>query len=314
MDKPVITHSQLASSAIETLSRPQKALEAKWFYDHRGSELFEAITQLPEYYPTRTEIAILEDKAAQLARFVRDGGVLMELGSGASVKTRILLDALPRLGAYMPLDISGEFLQLSAAQLRRTYPGLQVTPIVADFMQALPPLPGAAHQPVTVFFPGSTIGNLEPETAIALLQRIRNLPQVHALILGADLIKEESRLIAAYDDAQGVTAEFNLNLLRRLNFEAGANFELAGFGHEARWNAEQARIEMHLVSSRTQEVQIGAERFRFETGESIHTENSHKYSHASLSQMAEQSGWQLAQSFTDANKDFSVSVLAPTVA
>ncbi len=311
MDKPVITNSELARSAIETLSRPQKALEAKWFYDHRGSELFEQITQLPEYYPTRTEIAILERHAPRISRHVPDGGVLLELGSGASVKTRLLLDALPRLGTYAPLDISAEFLLVTTEQLRSAYPGLTITPVVGDFMAPLPDPETLRGQPKTVFFPGSTIGNLSPDDAVSLLKRIRDLPDVTALILGADLIKEETRLIDAYDDASGVTAAFNLNLLRRLNHETGADFDLSAFRHEARWDDTRARIEMHLVSTKAQTVTIAMQAFHFEQGESIHTENSHKYSRTHLTRMAELSGWKLSDDITDPANDFSVCILTP---
>lgn len=311
MDKSVVENDDLLQSALQSLQLPQKRLDSKWFYDHAGSELFEEITALPEYYPTRTETAILRDNVARLATYVPDSGALFELGSGASVKTRILLDHFSHLAAYLPSDISADFLGDVARGLSADYPELDVVPVVADFMGTMPMPAAYADMPKAVFFPGSTIGNLESEGAVELLARIRMMPGVQAFILGADLVKDRDTLIAAYDDAQGVTAAFNLNVLKRLNNECGANFDLGAFRHEARWNDTLARIEMHLVSTADQLVDIGGVSIPFTAGETIHTENSHKYTRDRLAAMAARGGWQLAEFITDDAQRFSVSVLVP---
>ncbi|KAJ55247.1 methyltransferase [Actibacterium mucosum KCTC 23349] len=311
MDKSVVDNDELLQSALQGLGLPQKRLDSKWFYDHRGSELFEEITQLPEYYPTRTETAILREHVGALAKYVPQDGALFELGSGASVKTRILLDDFDHIAAYLPSDISAEFLGGVARDLVRDYPDLDVVPVVADFMGAMALPAQYADMPKAVFFPGSTIGNLEAEGAVELLSRVRMMPGVRAFILGADLVKDTGELIAAYDDAQGVTAAFNLNVLRRLNAECGADFDLTAFAHEARWNQAHSRIEMHLVSRLEQTVVMGGEAIRFAAGESIHTENSHKYTQDRLAAMAARGGWRLVEFITDRQARFSVSVLIP---
>jgi len=309
MDRPVATNPALLAAALRGLGRRPKRLEAKWFYDARGSALFEEITRLPEYYPTRVETGILAAHAARLAAQIPPGAALVELGSGASAKTRLLLDAAPHLGAYCPLDISAEFLRSAAAALAADYPALNVRPVIGDFTAGVALPPAVAQMPKAVFFPGSTIGNLSPEGAVALLARLGRWPGAEVLILGADLVKDRETLIAAYDDAAGVTAAFNLNLLHRLNREAGATFDPAGFRHEARWNLRAARIEMHLVSRRAQVVDVAGRAIPFAAGESIHTENSHKYTRPRLEAMAARAGWRMADWLTDAAGMFSVSVL-----
>lgn len=316
MDKPLISNQALASSAVATLTRRQKALDSKWFYDTRGSELFEAITVLPEYYPTRTEIDILRKNAAALAAHVPDDGAIVELGSGSNVKIRILLDAAQNLALYTPMDISSEFLHDMAADLQPDYPHIRIVPVAADFMAPIS-LPGEiASREKVVFFPGSTIGNLSQFDAMSLLSRIADMGhnggRIGALILGADLVKDPSVLVPAYDDAAGVTAAFNINLLIRLNNEAGATFDPETFRHEARWNASASRIEMHLVSNINQTVMVGGHSFDFRAGESIHTENSHKYTRETLSLMAQGAGWAVDKFLTDDAGMFSVSVLKPT--
>lgn len=311
MDKRVVENQALLTSALAGLQATPKTLDSKWFYDATGSALFEEITQLEEYYPTRTETAILHDQAARLVRHVPAGATLVELGSGASLKTRILLDALPELGTYVPLDISAGFLAQAAEGLRTAYPGLRISPVVTDFMQGFTLPATLADQRKVAFFPGSTLGNLAPEDAVDLLNRVRNWGQVEAFILGVDLVKDPQTMILAYDDPQGVTAAFNLNILARLNREVGADFALDRFGHEARWNAEAARIEMHLVSTVAQKVQLGAAEVAFAAGESIHTENSRKYTRASITQIAEAAGWQLDDFLTDPKAWFGVCVLTP---
>lgn len=311
MDRLVVSNPQLLASAVDTLSRRQKALDSKWFYDVRGSELFEDITVLPEYYPTRTEVQILRAHAEHLAALVTDNTALVELGSGASVKTRILLDAFDQLAVYVPLDISGSFLRSAAASLQSDFPNLDITPVVADFMANLPVPEEIATRDLVVFFPGSTIGNLTQISAGTLLKRIRSMGRVRALILGADLVKSPDTLTAAYDDAAGVTAAFNRNLLYRLNREVGATFRPDAFDHQARWNTEQSRIEMHLVSRAEQSVGIGTHHFEFAKGESIHTENSHKYTRESLGVLADLGGWNVSDHLTDERGRFSVNVLTP---
>ena len=311
MDKPVIENRALFADALNGLRATPKFLASKWFYDATGSALFEQITTLPEYYPTRTEIAILEQNVASIAKLVPKGAVLVELGSGASVKTRILLDRLPHLSAYVPLDISARFLIETVERLAKDYPGLNIEPVVADFMADID-LPGSLNTtPKVVFFPGSTIGNLTPPDAVELLKRIRAIPNVAGLILGADLVKDRNTLVHAYDDSAGVTAAFNLNLLTRLNREIGAQFDLNDFSHRAVWNDAASRIEMHLVSQRAHEVVLGTEIIRFRKGETIHTENSHKYSNPALQSLAERSGWRISELLTDSGNQFAVALLQP---
>jgi len=307
------TNEPLIADARDGLLRNPKGLSPKWFYDSHGSEIFEEITQLPEYYPTRCERAILEARLPEIATHVPQDARLVELGSGASVKTRLLLDGLSQLSGYTPIDIAEEFLLNTASQLSDDYPKLEITPVVADFMEPID-LPDLGGHPVVGFFPGSTIGNLEPEAAIALLARLRAWPNHVAFVLGVDLVKSPEILEAAYDDAQGVTAKFNLNLLTRLNREAGADFDLEDFRHRAVWNAKQSRVEMHLESLRAQKVRIAGREVRFDAGETIHTENSYKYSEVGLSRMAAEAGWDIATLLMDHEAMFAVIVLTPAKA
>jgi len=279
---------------IEGLARDQKAVPPKWFYDAEGSRLFEEITALPEYYPTRQETALLRDRAAELTADFGPDAVLVEFGSGASEKTRILLDAAPDLGAYVPLDISEAALSDAATRIRADYPNLRVQPVLGDF-EHLAPLPDdLPHGRRIGFFPGSTIGNLGPQQAVRFLAAARRmLGEGTLFILGVDLVKEPNVLVAAYDDAQGVTAAFNRNLLARANAELGADFDLSAFAHRAVWNDEQARMEMHLLATRPTAVQIGDRRFALLAGETIHTESSRKFTSESVAEMAQASGWTL---------------------
>ncbi|HMB09849.1 L-histidine N(alpha)-methyltransferase [Saliniramus sp.] len=311
MDETVTQNTELLREALAGLRATPKELQPKWFYDSRGSALFEEITALPEYYVTRTERAVLRDNVGVIGNYVPEATALVELGSGASTKTRILLDALDAVTTYIPVDISEDFLRSVAQDIDRSYPALEVVPLAGDLMEDLT-LPGVvAGRPVVGFFPGSTLGNLEPPEARALLRRVRNWPGIAGLILGIDLVKDSRVLVRAYDDAQGVTAAFNRNILARLNQEAGGTFDPDSFEHEARWNAEKSRIEMHLVSSINQEVQLGPETVSFKAGESIHTENSHKYTRKSLTEMAAASGWAVAEFLTDDEAWFAVAVLRP---
>ncbi len=305
---PDIANRALHDAAVAGLSTTPKGLSPKWFYDDRGSAIFEEITQLPEYYPSRTERAILADKLAQLQSHVPHGAALVELGSGASVKTRLLLDGLEGLSAYVPVDISAEFLHASAAEIARDFPDLDVRPVVADFTQPVA-LPDLGGRPVVGFFPGSTIGNLTPDAAEQLLRQLGDWPAHGALILGVDLVKAPETLVAAYDDAAGVTARFNMNLLARLNREAGADFDLEKFRHKAVWNADAARVEMHLESRVAQSLRLGDQVVDFAAGETIHTESSHKYTVESLSALAQAAGWRLAEVLTDPQALFAVAIL-----
>ncbi|WP_029416609.1 ergothioneine biosynthesis protein EgtB [Brevundimonas bacteroides] len=313
MSKPRIESVETArfrAELIAGLSRPQKAVSPKWFYDSAGSELFEDITRLPEYYPTRQEAALLRELAGDLTARFGDDAVLVEFGSGASEKTRILLDAAPTLGAYIPIDISPDALNAAAASIAEAYPTLQVAPMVGDFLN-LAPLPELGRGRRIGFFPGSTIGNLEPDQAVAFLANARERLGSNALfILGIDLVKEEATLVAAYDDAEGVTAAFNKNLLVRANRELGADFDLDAFAHEARWNAEASRIEMHLRAERDMTVRIGGETFDFAVGETIHTESSRKFTQGSVAAMAEAAGWRIGEFRAGPAPSVALAILA----
>jgi L-histidine Nalpha-methyltransferase len=295
---------------IAGLSGSPKRLPCKYFYDQRGSELFDRICTLEEYYPTRTEMRLLADHAADIAALVGPAARLIELGSGSSTKIRILLDALQKPAAYIPIDISREHLLRSAARLAADYPGLPVEPVCADYVQGFD-LPGSpAAGPDVAFFPGSTIGNFSPSEACTFLMRLRRrLGPESRLLIGVDLKKDRAILEPAYDDAQGVTAAFNLNLLQRINRELGGTFDLRRFAHKARYNDESGRIEMHLVSLVPQSVEVAGVPFQFQGGETIHTENSYKYSVGEFHQLASSAGWFPVETWTDADALFSIHYL-----
>jgi dimethylhistidine N-methyltransferase len=304
------TDVMFATDVLEGLSKTAKSIPPKHFYDAEGSRLFEAICELEEYYPTRTETALLSRNAAEIAAEIPDGAVLVEFGSGASVKTRIVLDAAPQLAAYVPIDISREALEAAAAAIRRDYPGLAVEPLVDDFTAALE-LPAAVRGlPHFGFFPGSTIGNFTPGDATALLANARRLLGEGAhLLVGIDLVKDAATLVAAYDDAQGVTAAFNKNLLARINRELGGDFDPDGFDHRAVWNAAESRIEMHLVSRARQRVRVLGRSFIFREGESLHTENSYKFTVEGFSNLAAEAGWRVGRSFANPAPAFAAVLL-----
>jgi dimethylhistidine N-methyltransferase len=301
--------SEFARDVIAGLSATPKLLWAKYFYDDAGSALFERITALPEYYPTRTEIGILNERADEIARFIRPGAALIEFGSGSTVKARILLRAAA-VAAYVPVDISAGFLNQEAARLKRDLPRLRILPVAADFTTPFE-LPMAVRLRAHVgFFPGSTIGNFEPSEAAKFLRHAaRLLGRGAHLIVGVDLVKDEAALHAAYNDAAGVTAAFNLNLLRRINRELGADFDLDRFRHKALFNAKASRIEMHLESLAAQKIHVGDRTFRFARGETIHTESSYKYTVESFQALAATAGWSPVAAWTDAKRYFSVHAL-----
>jgi dimethylhistidine N-methyltransferase len=276
------------------LALPQKAIPPKYFYDAAGSRLFERICRLAEYYPTRAELALTRKHLASIARFAGAGRELIEYGSGESLKSRLLIRAM-RPAAYLPVDISTSALARAVVKLRKEFPSLRVVPVAGDFSRPLD-LP-AARGPRTVYFPGSTIGNLTPEDAHGFLRMTRD--QARRLIVGVDLKKDANVLHAAYNDSRGVTAAFNLNLLARINRELGGNFDLRAFAHYAFYNAPLGRIEMHLVSLRKQSVRIARRRFDFALGESIHTENSYKYSVEEFRALAARAGYRAKKLWLD---------------
>jgi L-histidine N-alpha-methyltransferase len=287
------------------LASPIPAVPARWLYDRRGSELFDAITRLPTYYPTRTETAIFHEIMPDVARRVAKGAAIVEFGAGSATKTPILIEAVAP-AAYVPVDISGEYLEQSAAELQRRFPAVDVIPVVADFARpfTLPPEIGAL--PKLGFFPGSTIGNFVPWSATDLLRQFRALLGPGAqLLIGMDRVKPVERLIAAYDEPEGVTANFNCNLLERINRELDGDIPLDAFRHEARWNDIMSRIEMHLVATRDVQFTISGKGFRFPEGSSIHTENSHKYGPRGGRVLLLAGGWTPVAEWTDPAHDFA---------
>ena len=302
--------TEFATDVVAGLTATPKRLLPKYFYDGAGSALFEQITELPEYYPTRREIGILEEHAGDIAALIPPGAALVEFGSGSSTKTRKVLSTAASLAAYVPVDISAQFLQQQVAELRREYPKLAVLPVAADFTRPFE-LPDAVRiMPRVGFFPGSTIGNFEPHEAAAFLRHAgRILGHGATFIVGVDLIKDTQVLQKAYNDPQGVTAKFNLNLLARINRELGAKFNLECFEHHAFFNRERSRIEMHLASLKRQRIKVCGECIDFRAGETIHTENSYKYSVASFGALARGAGWTPTTVWTDPDNYFSVHTL-----
>ena len=295
---------------VAGLGKPQKQLAAKYFYDAAGSDLFEAITRLPEYYPTRTELGILDARGAEIAAALPRRASLVEFGSGSTVKVRRLLRHLPDLAAYVPVDVSESFLRSEAETLRADLPALRVEPVAADFTQPFALPADLGGDGFAGFFPGSTIGNFEPPEAARLLAQFgQELGAGASLIVGVDLVKDPAVLEAAYDDAAGVTAAFNLNLLTRINRELAGDFERDHFRHRAVFNAAASRIEMLLVSTRAQTVTVAGRRFAFAEGETIHTENSYKYTVESFRRLAAEAGWTAGTVWTDMQALFSVHAL-----
>ena len=301
--------ADIKAEVINGLSCQPKAIPPKFFYDEYGSQLFDQITALPEYYPTRTEIAILKQHGEEMASLLGNQCLLVELGSGSSQKIRLLLDALQPT-AYMPIDISKQHLLQSAQMLANDYPDLEIHAVCTDYSSDfnLPYYPD--NKPKAAFFPGSSIGNFEPIHAQELLHQLAQLLGPNStLLIGVDLKKDPQHLNAAYNDAAGVTAAFNLNLLIRINRELNANFELSRFEHQAFYNEQLGRVEMHLVSNIPHEVKVSGQPFEFTTGENIHTENSYKYTVAQFQQLANEVGFHPEQVWMDSEELFSVHCL-----
>lgn len=306
----IVRNTDFGRAMLRGLSQSPRSVPPKFFYDSKGSALFDLICVQPEYYPTRTEIRILRENAGQIIRVMGSHANILEFGAGSLTKIQILLDAFSPETApdrFIPIDISTEHLHVSANKLRSMYPWLEVWPIDADYMSdqgLLERLPASGRN--VGFFPGSTIGNLSPEEAVAFLRRARRMLMGGGLLIGVDLIKSDGTLNAAYNDVQGVTAAFNKNLLERANTELNADFDLSSFEHRAFYNGKLERVEMHLVSSCAQTVQVAGYRFRFERGESIHTENSHKFTVAGFRRVAVAAGFVPGPVWTDARGLFSI--------
>jgi dimethylhistidine N-methyltransferase len=312
-------NTEFLHEAIQGLQSTPKRLSPKFFYDQRGSELFEKICSVKEYYPTRLETQILKDSVAEISEKLGPQCLLFEFGSGSSTKTRVLLDELKNPAAYLPIDISGDFLEDSVDRLRDRYPGLMIVPICADFTRDVNEdlsawkvsFPFAKNK--VGFLPGSTLGNFTPEEAQKLLSSIAGLlgPEGQ-LLVGIDLVKEPSILEAAYNDSEGATAEFNLNVLRRMVAELEAKIDLENFYHHAFFNPKESRIEMHLISRKEQIIEIGGAAIHFEAGESIHTENSYKYTPKMFEKLASQAGFENTKMWTDPKSYFGVFLLTHT--
>jgi len=303
--------SDFLSSVYKGLSQPQKTLECKYLYDKKGSELFDQICDLPEYYPTRTEVEILQTFAGEIAKAVGTNAEIVELGSGASLKTRLLLSAMDTPALYVPVDISKEYLLAVSQTLRADYPGLAVEPVVADFMMPFSLPKKTEGQNRLLFFPGSTIGNLHRQGAGEFLKSLRVFAGADYFLIGVDLKKDRAVLEAAYDDAAGVTAEFNLNMLRRINRELGATFDLGKFRHRAVYNDTLGRVEMHMESVVEHQVRVGERNFNFAEGETIHSENSYKYEQSEFEALAHLAGWKNKLLWTDSDSKFAVFLLVP---
>jgi dimethylhistidine N-methyltransferase len=307
----IADREEFRRAVLAGLARRPRAIPPKYLYDERGSALFDEICELPEYYLTRTESEILKRHAADIASRAGPGCALIEFGSGSSVKSRLLLDALQNLALYSPIDISRRHLDQTAARLRGDYPTLRIEPICADYMSLadLPRIDGAA--PRLGFFPGSTIGNLEPHEAVIFLRRARELlGEGGALVLGVDLKKDPRRLHDAYNDSAGVTAAFTLNLLRRMNRELNATFDLESFVHDAFYDPTEGRIEIYFRSLAEQSVTVAGRKFDFTRGERVHTEYSYKYDKAGIETLALEGGFTVAHTWMDPAELFAVTYLA----
>jgi len=294
------------ADVLTGLAEPIPSIPARWLYDLRGSELFDDITRLDSYYPTRTETALLKTRMPEIAALACHDCAIVEFGSGSSTKTPLLLEAM-RPRAYVPIDISGDYLRESAARVDAQFPTIPVHAVEADFTKEVVLSSAVDGMPRLGFFPGSTIGNFVPRSATDLLRHFRDILGVGSkLLIGMDRVKPVERLIAAYDDPQGVTAEFNLNLLHRINRELGADIDIDAFVHQARWHDMNSRVEMHLVATRDTSFTIDGQRFVFAMGDSIHTENSHKYGSRGARMLLLAGGWTPLAEWTDEAGDFAV--------
>jgi dimethylhistidine N-methyltransferase len=304
---PSTVDTAFASDMLAALKQKPRSIAPKYFYDQEGSRLFDQICELPEYYPTRTELSILRERAPEIASHMGAHAELVEFGAGSLTKVRLLLDAMQTPSRYVPIDISGEHLAGAARALKADYPTLQVLPVVADYTQPFKlPASNLAMGQRVGFFPGSTVGNFTPAEAVDFFSMAAKVLHGGALLVGADLIKDPGVLHAAYSDAKGVTAAFNLNLLARANRELGADFDLKQWAHSAFYNAPLQRIEMHLMSCARQSVRINGQIFSFEEGETLHTENSYKFTIDSLRALAVLGGFTPGPVWTDAEKRFSL--------
>lgn len=305
-DSFTLVDPQFRSDVLAGLKGPRRAIPARWFYDEVGSELFDDITRLPEYYPTRTETAVLQECRFDLAARIGAGAAVVEFGAGSATKTPLLLEAIAP-SAYVPIDISGDYLRTSADILQSAFPALKVIPVEADFTGdvVLPAEISASNR--LGFFPGSTIGNFVPRSSVDLLRHMRSvLGEGAKLLIGFDRIKSDDVLIPAYDDAAGVTAAFNLNLLHRINRELDGDIPVDAFVHDVRWNDMQSRIEMHLRCVRDVRFTVAGEAFAMQAGESIHTENSHKYDLRGLRLLLRAGAWTPICDYSDANNWFTL--------
>ena len=293
-------YGEFQADVLLGLSKTPKTLSCKWFYDEIGSRLFEEITKTAEYYPTRVETRLLTDVVKHLRDYIPHLDVVIEPGSGASIKTRLLLESQPKLKRYIPIDISEEFLIETAQQLQHDFPSLNIAPLVADFTKPTAELELDARLQRMVFFPGSTIGNFSPNEAKSLLKSFHTLVGSNAwLLIGVDMTQNKEKLLAAYNDAASITASFNLNLLTRINRELSANFDIKQFAHQAIFNQAEGRIEMHLVSKKAQTVSVDNHLFTFEANETIHTENCYKYTLEAFTNVAGDCGWQIEHIWQD---------------
>lgn len=307
VDELISADEGFASAVIEGLSKTRKSLPCRYLYDARGSELFEQITRLDEYYPTRVETGILHRYAGELAERTADQAVLVEFGSGASHKTEIIIEATPHLAAYVPIDVSVAALEDARTRLQQKFPCLTIVPHVGDFGTTLKLPPDLQHRPRFGFFPGSTIGNFTRDAAVELLRKLAaSLGAGSRLVLGVDLVKDPDVLENAYDDSEGVTAEFNLNLLQRINRELAGTFDATSFQHRAEFDEDQHRIDMYLESEVDQAVSVLGRRFQFARGERIHTEHSHKYTIDGARDLLRRAGLTPVAVWTDADDLFSV--------
>lgn len=303
---PETADPQFRADVLAGLSAPIPAVPARWLYDHRGSELFDAITRLSSYYPTQAETELLKPIMPELARRIPEGMAVVEFGAGSATKTPLLLEAIAP-AAYVPVDISGDYLDSSASALRSLFPGLPILPVAADFARPFDLPHEVESLPKLGFFPGSTIGNFVPRSATDLLRHFRELLGTGSLLLiGMDTVKPIGRLLAAYDEPEGITARFNLNLLERINRELEGTIPVDAFRHEARWNDILSRIEMHLVATNDVEFTVAARSFSFRAGESIHTENSHKYERRGARLLLLAGGWTPVAEWADEDEDFSI--------